>query len=477
MDECRMPVRHPLWSAEVVRTGSRPVVVVTGELDMEAHPGFAERLRQLTSEAREPVVDLSRVRVLTEAGVRQLHAVADAFAGTGRRLRVVTGTGAVLRVLRAAQATDVIETFVTLAAVDGARRPSRSVPAAPDASGADEVGQLRLEVAALRSKLASRPVIARALGVLEERYRLADMDEAYRLLRYASQTHHVKLLGLAKALLELPRPHNRSWLTGALHLPPPPLSFATGRAATTPASVLDQVLRVAVESTGAAAGYTQLPEETGLRLAAHRGLGAEFTTAFAHLEDEQSTCTAAFLGDVAVMSTDIARDPRFCRPGTHRVLLDAGFRAAWSIPLRTPTADCAGVLTTLFDHVQYTFIAQSGGRLDTLCREAGRWLHWHRRHQVLTACPGGRMTSLLRTTAWREAPTSEGLTAVTTHDGLSTSGELKTNRRSCSRRHGCPNRKFGMRLRRLPAIVWTAIPALGRSGGMSARGRVAGSVG
>ncbi len=380
MDEPEAPPQVPRWSAEVVRTDRRAVVVVTGDLDMSASPEFADRLLRLTGGLPDPVVDLSRVRLLAASGVRQLHALADTIAGTGKRLRVVTGTGAVLRVLRTMQATDVIETFVTLDAADGALlRPT----GLPDASG--ELERLRLEVAALRAKLATRPVIARALGVLEERYRLGDLDEAFRLLRSASQTHNVKLLVLAKALVELPRPRSRAWLTSALRRPAPPLGFATDRPGTTPASVLGHLLEHALGGTGAAAGYTQLTDETRLRLAAHRGLGEDFTTAFAHLDGEQSTCTAALVRGVPVTSTVIATDTLFCRAGTRDVLLGAGFRTARSIPLQGAGAGFVGVLTVLDANAGPTIAAEAWNRLDAHCRETGRWLDWHRHHQVFTA--------------------------------------------------------------------------------------------
>ncbi|MGW3963700.1 ANTAR domain-containing protein [Amycolatopsis sp. NPDC005003] len=380
MAETERRVRTPLWSAEVVADGERPVIVVTGALDLNAGPGFGDRVRELAVGAPDPVVDLSRVTLLTAPGVRQLHAVADALAAEGRRLRVVTGAGIVLRVLRAAQATDVIDTYVTL---DAARKALPHL--APD--GRAELDRLRHEVADLRSKLASRPVIARALGILQERYRLADMDEAFRLLRYASRNHNIKLLVLAKALVELPRPRDRTWLIGPLQRPAPPLGFAADRSGKTPSTVVELLLRVTLAGTGAAAGYAQLPgeTETELRLAACHGLGAEFAEAFAHLDGEQSTCTAARARGAAVLSAHIARDPLYCRPATRRVLLGAGFAAAHSIPLQDLSASCAGVLTTLHADPGPVLRGPAWDRVHRLCRETGAWLQWYHRHEVLTA--------------------------------------------------------------------------------------------
>lgn len=370
--------RAPLWSAELVRTGEHLVVVVTGELDLSAHPAFGDRLLELTAGVADPVVDLGGIRLLATAGVRQLYVVADTLARAGRRLRVITGSGLALRVLRAAQATDVIETYVTLAAADGATRPG---PPAP--SGVPELEQLRLEVAALRSKLATRPAIARALGVLEERYRLADMEEAFRLLRSASQVHNIKLVVLAKTLVTLPRPRSRAWLIGALQHPAPRLSFtAADRPGTTPAAVLERLVRRAPVVAGTTAGYAQLPDEAGLRLVAHHGLDEQFAKVFARIDGEQSTCTAAMAKGVAVTSADVALDPLFCRPDIRRALLGAGFTSARSVPLASPDADCTGVLTVL---ARTAFAGPVPERLDSLCRETGAWLQWHRHHQVLTA--------------------------------------------------------------------------------------------
>ncbi|WP_158264181.1 ANTAR domain-containing protein [Amycolatopsis sp. CA-126428] len=380
MDAGERGVRYPPWSAELVPAGERPVVVVTGELDLSAGPGFGDRVQELAADLADPVVDLSRVTLLTASGVRQLHAVADALAAGGRCLRVVSGTGIVLRVLRAAQATDVIDTYVTLGAAEKALRRL-----APD--GPAELDRLRDEVADLRSKLATRPVIARALGILQERYRLADMDEAFRLLRYASRNHNVKLVVLAKALVELPRPRDRTWLIGPLQRQAPSLSFAVDRSGKTPATVLELLLQVTLDRTGAAAGYAQLPHETGagLRLAAVRGLGAEFTKAFAHLDGEQSTCTAARVSGAAVISAHIARDPLYCRPDTRHVLLGVGFAAACSIPLQGHTAGCAGVLTTLHEAPGPVLDGPEWERVHDFCRETGAWLHWYRHREVLAA--------------------------------------------------------------------------------------------
>jgi anti-anti-sigma regulatory factor len=369
--------RSSAWSAQPVCAGGRLVVVVTGELDASAHPEFGERLRQLTGDAAEPVVDLSGVRLLTGAAVRQVRELADTFAGTGRRLRIVTGTGPALRVLRAAQATDVLETYVTLTAAGGAGPPHPGSAATPDAT---QLERLRLEVAALRSKLATRPVIARALGVLEERYGLPDMDAAFRLLRGASQYHNVRLWTLARTLVELPRPYDGDRLADALRHPPPPLDFGPGRPAT-PAAVLAQLLDVATDG----AGYTQLPDHDGLRLAGHRGLGEDFAVAFARLAGEQSTCTVALRKGAVVTSTDIGQDPLFGGAVTRDVLLGAGFRAARSTPVLTPAGECAAVVTTLAEPAGHDFDGPAQDRLDLFAREAGRWLHWHGHRQALLA--------------------------------------------------------------------------------------------
>ncbi|WP_410592016.1 ANTAR domain-containing protein [Amycolatopsis sp. lyj-23] len=380
MTESLRGVRPPLWSIEVVRRGERPVVVVTGELDLGAHPGFGERLQELTAGAADPVVDLSRVRLLTAAGVRQLLVVADALARGGRHLRVVTGSAVALRVLRATQATDVLETSATLEAAEHALQRLREADA-----GTGELEQLRREVTELRAKLATRPVIARALGMVQERYRLADLDEAFRLLRFASRTHNVKLFVLAQTLVELPRPRDRAWLIGALQRPAPPLDLAARRAGAKPVAVLEQLVQEALRHTGAAAGYAQLPDGTGLRLAVHRGLGPDFATAFAHLDGEQSTCTAAHVRGVPVHSADIARDAVFSRPGPRHALLADGFGTARSTPLATPTTGSAGVLTTLHEGIDHPVGVPATERVETLCRQTGAWLTWYRHHEVLTA--------------------------------------------------------------------------------------------
>src|SRR5690349_3836199 len=100
MDQGVRVARPPRWSAEAVEAGEQPVVVVSGELDGTSRPRFGDQVRKLiTGTAGPVVVDLSRVGLLSASAIRELMALADSLARTGRRLRVVTGTGVVLRVL------------------------------------------------------------------------------------------------------------------------------------------------------------------------------------------------------------------------------------------------------------------------------------------------------------------------------------------------------------------------------------------
>ncbi|GHF37331.1 anti-anti-sigma factor [Amycolatopsis bartoniae] len=372
-------IQGAAWSATPVRTGGRTVVLVTGELDVSAHPAFEVRLLRLVTGVPDPVIDLTGVRLLSVAGIRLLKSVADALAGTGRRLRVVTGTGYAQRVLRSAHATDVLDTYLSLDAVDGA------LPRQDGESPGEQLRRLRLEVQDLRAKLASRPVIARALGVLQERYRMAEMDAAFQLLRRTSQRHNVRMQVLAKALVELPRPAGEVWLTPAVRKPAPPLGFAPARHVATPAAVLHHLLYAALACTGATAGYTQLTEGEGLCLAAHRGLGEEFAARFAHVDREESTCVRALHQHSRVTSEDAGDDPLFDGGSVRELLLSAGLHAVQSTPLLTAADRCEGVVTTLHPGLGHELDVPVRERLDGLAREAAQWLYWQRHDHVFGA--------------------------------------------------------------------------------------------
>lgn len=66
---------------------------------------------------------------------------------------------------------------------------------------ADETEQLRLQLAQLKEKLASQPVIEQAKGMLMQTYGLS-ADDAFDLLRMLSQNSNVRLRWIARCVVE-----------------------------------------------------------------------------------------------------------------------------------------------------------------------------------------------------------------------------------------------------------------------------------
>ncbi|WP_372671809.1 ANTAR domain-containing protein [Amycolatopsis kentuckyensis] len=362
------------WSIKPVRDAGVLVIAVAGEVDAGAHPAFSEQLFRLTAGVLEPVVDLSGVRVLGATGLRGLLVLAETLAATGGRLRVVTGVGVVRRALQATGAADVLETYESLSVALGAK----STGAAADDHRDALIERLREEIRVLRAKLAHRPRIARALGVVQERYRLPDEEAAFRLLRWASQRHNVKVQQLAQLLVDLPRPGEGEWPPAG---PRPRGQSGVPWPVRTPAELARCLLDVALEDTGARAGFVQFADGDRLRLAAHRGLSGEVSC----LDLDGTSSALASTRFLAVMSGDVGADPLFAGTATLDLLTGSGVRAALSLPLPAPGERCAGVLTVLHERPGH----QPGGpgreRLDGLVRGAGSWLHRYHQDRVLAA--------------------------------------------------------------------------------------------
>ncbi|MGM1062325.1 ANTAR domain-containing protein [Saccharothrix sp. Mg75] len=438
-----------LTPAEVA-AGEAQVVTLSGELDAAASTAVAARLAELVEEGHgDLVVDLTGVRLLSGAGVTALFGVADALAGTGRRLRIVAGSPAVTRVLRYKRVPDVVDVHGT---VDGA------LGAQGDAVGRHEdatVLRLAREVRELRAKLAGRPVIARAMGMLQERYLLPDSDSAFALLRGVSQRANVRMRDLAETLVDLPRPCGvEPWPPAA---PAPALGFSAARAQ---GAVLSDLLDAVVQGTWAVGGEVRLAESGGLRVAVHldptdmahadtirvnaaradtarpgiarsgtarpdtgsgdtrrdvTGLGdadpgdadpGEADPGEADLGDavlggrgHGHVVTLPTRGDGAgavtawaarrrrtrVVVADVTGDPLFAGSPTTDELVALGARALVSTPLLSTEGECLAVVTTFHESRDRLPTAEELADADGMVEGAARWLEWSRRERVRRA--------------------------------------------------------------------------------------------
>jgi hypothetical protein len=110
--------------------------------------------------------------------------------------------------------------------------------------------------------------------------------------------------------------------------------------------LLARALDGALELAGADRGNVQVvDQETGsLRIAAHRGFGAEFLDYFAVVADNRSACGRAAAERAQVVIADVKVDDRFA---PHRDIAAASaFRAVQSTPLIGPRGRLLGMVST-----------------------------------------------------------------------------------------------------------------------------------
>jgi hypothetical protein len=244
----------------------------------------------------------------------------------------------------------------------------------------------------LRADLRTRPDIARAVGLLQGRYRLADSETAFDLLRKSSQRFNLKLRALAAAFLTAPQPSDASgeaWFPGRVRPPAPVMTFSGDARQNhhNRATFLDVVLEAALECTATGQGDVQLvdPLHGGLQLETHRGFRSEFVDFFSYVEGEESACSVAILRGERVVVADVSTDPIFAGRASGRVLLQAGVRSLQSTPLVTPDGRAVGTMSTHHRERGQVPTPDQEEQLDLIAREAASWLDWHQNTVVLDA--------------------------------------------------------------------------------------------
>ncbi|MFD1049830.1 STAS domain-containing protein, partial [Kibdelosporangium lantanae] len=161
---------------------------------------------------RHVVVNLDGVSTLAAAGVRVLVAHAQRLAKASRQLHVVASGEHARRVL---EVTD-LRVHRSLLSVlpmlaDGPVKPP---------------GDLLREVLDLRAELRAKPVVARAFGMLQERYHINDFAVVVDLFRASAHEHRLGMPGFARVLLATEPPSDDSlWFPGRRRLPEPLLTF------------------------------------------------------------------------------------------------------------------------------------------------------------------------------------------------------------------------------------------------------------
>lgn len=328
------------------------------------------------------VLDVRDVTVLSATGMAVLTRLADRLATGGRRLLVVAGRGMAGRLLRAAHAGDVLEIFpsfdTALSSLSCTLRARES--AGPDGAGDGvELDRLRSQVRDLRDKLSTRPLVAHALGMLQERYGLPDMAAASALLNQSSQRYNVRMRELAAAFVVARPPCSPAaalWFPGRVRSPEPRVTFAPvsrgGRAA-----LLDLLLDAAVTGTSAAGGVVRVFD------AARGDLVVERRRGLPRLLAEKPRGSAAW--PVALDRTVIVDvgDGRYFTEGVREVLLDAGVRVVVCTPLAARADRPLGIVSTL--HTDSAPCCADVRLLERVGAEAGTWLAWHTRTVTLDA--------------------------------------------------------------------------------------------
>ncbi|MGP3987829.1 ANTAR domain-containing protein [Streptomyces sp. 3N207] len=388
----RLPGGESLW---VVRAEGGLLDAGHPALDAAAQPGAG---------CAAVVIDLALVPRVSAGGVRALVGCARAVEEHGCSLLLATTDASAGSTLTTDGALTVVRSVAEAATVCGGPgpgpatgipvprrpeqpcRPDRAGPAAPP----DELLRLREEVRHLRAKVRTHPLISRAQGVLEERYRLPDEGTAFALLEASSQRFNVRLRTLAAAVVTVPAPRSlgREWFPGRKRHSAPPLAFAPGlrAASANAAEVLSAVLRRSMEVAETGMGNVQLvdPITGDLRIEKHHGLDDDFLEFFDRVGKEGTSCAQASQQVTRVTVTDVATDTMFDEPA-RAAILAAGSRGCHSTPLVVPSGQVEGVVSTHHERPVGALSAAQARALDEVGAQAGRWLEWYQRTVVLDA--------------------------------------------------------------------------------------------
>ncbi|RSM88596.1 ANTAR domain-containing protein [Kibdelosporangium aridum] len=345
------------------------VLHVRGEMDADGSRAVDHHLRtRIPVDARYVVVDLDMVETIGAPGVRTLIEHAGRLSRAGRRLLVVASNVDVRRAL------DVPYRYESLPLAMAACKRPREAEDHPVEPPPDEMTELRQEVFALRAAVRTRPVVAHAMGVIQERYHLPDAESAFNVLNDSAQRHDLGLYTLAKAVLGTPAPQGTTWFPGRTRRPAPSLSFVQQRRdqIRNRGAVLRSLLDAAsyyMEATAAALQLVDEPEGV-LRLELSANTPPVLTDCLVGAEEPASGAAArVVIADVA------AEEGLACR----EVLLGAGIRAIQSTPLRTAENRLMGVVTTYHAQPGLAPTKLQCARLDHAATEVATWLEWHSR--------------------------------------------------------------------------------------------------
>lgn len=260
-------------------------------------------------------------------------------------------------------------------------------PASASASGQGDAPRWRQDDLDVRNRRYGHAGVARAEGVLLERYGLGSTDEAFALLRGVSQRFNIKLSTLADAVVRTPAPDRdaRLWFPRRVRPARPALRGLPGEGnGAGQGAVVKAALHRVLSVTQTPMGNVQLAEGGLLRMARHAGLNKYFTDFFAFVDGPTTSCAQAAAQRRQVTVRDVATAEVFDEASRYAIL-QTGSRASHSVPLVNRAGVPIGMISshherplTDLTHAQLAALRQTG-------HDVGRWLAWHWNTVVLDA--------------------------------------------------------------------------------------------
>lgn len=267
---------------------------------------------------------------------------------------------------------------------DGA--PAGAPGASPGTGTPDEVQGLRERVASLNTRLLARTQVAYAEGVLTGRYGLSGREEAFALMKTASQRWNVKLHRLAAALAVTRAPARGAaqWFPHRVVQPTPSLhAVGEGLSPFNQGEVLAAALRRVLRVTGGTRGSVQLYEAGLLRLEQQQGYTQRFRDHLACVDADTAYARALIARSrITVLDTATATDFDEEMRG---LLLSEDVHALVNVPVTGHDGAFRGVISSLHDTPPTPLDGRQLRELEDVANAVGRWLAWHQHSVVLAA--------------------------------------------------------------------------------------------
>ena len=148
-------------------------------------------------------------------------------------------------------------------------------------------------------------------------------------------------------------------------------------------TLLEEIVAVAIEITGADKGNIQLLDDGVLRIVAQQNFDQPFLDFFNEVHDGQAACGAALRQGGRVIIDDVAGSPVYDEP-PRQAMLDAQARGVQSTPLVTRSGEILGMFSTHYARAG-TIPERDLRWLDLLARQAADLIERRRADNALRA--------------------------------------------------------------------------------------------